>query len=63
MTPWMRTGRKMTALLDATPTLPAPACDWLRRIDDVVHDVIAAEAAANNACGGVLKGVAGYKTI
>jgi len=44
--------------------LPAPVSDWLRRIDDVVHDVIAAAAVgANNACSAVLKGVAGHKTI
>jgi len=43
--------------------LPAPASDWLRGIDDVVHDVIAAAVGANNACAAVLKGIAGYKTI
>jgi len=37
--------RKMTALLVATPTVPAPGSDWLQRIDDVAHDII---AAANN---------------
>jgi len=32
--------------LNTTPTLPAPGSDWLRRIDDVAHDVIAAAAGS-----------------
>jgi len=37
--------------------VPTPASDWWWRIDDVVHDII---AAANNA-GALLKGVAATK--
>jgi len=44
-----RKGMKEDEFANATPMLLAAVCDWLLRIDDVVHDVIAAAARANNA--------------